>query len=51
MTDKANLFNLLGIWDIDFNGMRRELRIEQEGGIQMAANEIRVSIPFREDLV
>jgi len=51
MTDEANLFNLLGIWDIDFNGVRRELRVEQEGGVQMVADEIRVNVPFREDLV
>ena len=51
MRDKTNLVNLLGIWDIDFNGVRRELRVEQESGVEMAADEIRVNVPFREDLI
>jgi len=51
MADETNLVNLLGIWDINFNGVRRELRVEQEGGVQMATDEIRVNVPFREDLI
>ena len=51
VTDKTNLVDLLGIWDINFDGMRREFRVEQEGGVQMTADKIRVNVPFREDLV
>jgi hypothetical protein len=31
--------------------MRRELRVEQESGVQMAADEVRVNVPLGEDLV
>jgi len=51
MGDETNLVNLLGIWDINFNRVRRELGVEQESGVQMDADEIRVNIPFREDLI
>jgi hypothetical protein len=51
MTDERNLVNLLGIWDINLDGVRRELRVEQESGVQMVADEVRVDVPFREDLV
>ena len=51
VTNKTNLVDLVDIWDINFDGMRREFRVEQEGGVQMTADEIRVNVPFREDLV
>jgi len=31
--------------------VRRELRVEQEGGVQMKTDEIGMNVPFREDLV
>lgn len=46
-----NLINLLGIRNINLDGMGRELRVEQECSIQVGANKVRVDIPFREDLV
>ena len=49
--DGTGLFNLLSIWDVNLDGVRRELRVEQERGIQMGADKVRVDVPFREDLV
>lgn len=51
MTDETNLVNLLGIWDVNFDRVRRELGVEQESSVQMAADKIGVNVPFREDLV
>lgn len=49
--DGTDLFNLLSIWDVNLDGVRRELRVEQERSIQMGADKVRVDVPFREDLV
>lgn len=49
--DGTGLFNLLSIWDVNLDGVRRELRVEQERSIQMGADKVRVDVPFREDLV
>jgi hypothetical protein len=45
------LVNLLGVWDINLDRVRRELRVEKESGVQMIANEVRVNVPFGEDFV
>jgi len=51
MADGTNLVNLLGIWNINLDRVRGKLGVEQESGVQMVADEIRVNVPFREDLV
>jgi hypothetical protein len=51
ITDEINLVNLLDIWDINLDRVRRELRVEQESGAQIFADEFRADVPFREDLV
>ena len=51
MAGETNLIDLLGIWDINFNRVRRELGVKQESGVQMDADKIRVDIPLREDLI
>ena len=47
----TNLVNLLGIWDINLNGVGRELGVEQECSVQMLADKLRADVPVREDLV
>ena len=51
MADETNLVNLVGIWDVNFDRVRREFRVKQESGVQMGADEVGVDVPFREDLV
>ena len=37
---QKNLVNLLSIRDINFDGMRGELRVKKESSVQMDANEV-----------
>lgn len=48
---RTDLLNLLGIWNIDLDRVGRKFRVEQECGIQMNTDKVRVDIPFGEDLV
>ena len=49
--ERTNLIDLLGIWNVNLDGVGRELRVKQERGIQVGTNKVRVDVPFGEDLV
>ena len=51
MMNGTNLVDLLCVWNIHFDGVRRKFRVQQECGAQMTTDEVGVNVPFREDLV